>query len=975
MGGALLGGKGGFGSILKDAGKSGPSQQTRDFGMCRDLYGRRLVSVNNEIRLRVFFSRDEQEKRKRLGDAYEEPAPTGLAGWHLGLPSWAEGISSKPGKGSFKQARRKTAVCRDWQYARSEGRKAPEGAPRWWGCPRGQRCEFAHGEEELRSEAKLLAAERTREAARDAAAASLDKYTSGLYVYGRGGDDEYEDRERQSNGGGNGGGAGRSMMASVLQGLRAQAGWKAAHGGAASAAAASSAAGPLSVAAAVAGAASSVGGKRSRAAAGLTGAGAGGSSVSAADMVGRVGFQPVGWALPLLDSSIVAAAAAGSAALELTPPAAVIEYLPHATSCLVAASSAGSSAAGDDASAAVAPPAATAARPEAAADAAAGTAGAIDAAGAIAEIEGRADFGTVLAAGIVCLPPALPAASSAADAAAGAGGRVCVSYYYEVEVVTGGVAQVGWCTGAFLRAARVPAPAAAAGSASSTSAAGVITLPGGLRMGGSGTTGAQHASAGAVASAAAGAGHGAAGDEEGNGIGDDASSWAYDGCRGLKWHGAAEPYPAAAAMTASGAGAASGDGAAARTLAAAQSADSELSAAADAASAPGANSTADPSVREYVPERVWREGDVVGCLLTLTVPPAASPEASMQGDGASGDAAGAAAAVGSAAPADSDAASPQLQRTVQAEIRYTLNGVNLGTAFSEALQVPVGALTQLSSQLSSTLPDAGAASTASATVAREAPVPADALFVPALSLEAGEIVRLNLGQAGFAYARPAHGGSGEVEVALATATGAAAAAAAAVGGDAAGAAASAAGVEAIDSFLSALPCYSARLPAGTTPAPSADASASDAAAAAASDSLLAAAKRPRRQAGDESSHVGQPSATAPGAVAPRNAETIAAEPPAAHATGAAGAACAALAAPDAPAEPRAIDLSAVASERALADAGYTLEDLKLSLAARGLKAGGTWAERAQRLLAVRGLSPEQIPAKLRGPGFPGPALR
>jgi hypothetical protein len=953
MGGALLGGKGGFGSILKDAGKSGPSQQTRDFGMCRDLYGRRLVSVNNEIRLRVFFSRDEQEKRKRLGDAYEEPAPTGLAGWHLGLPSWAEGISSKPGKGSFKQARRKTAVCRDWLYARSEGRKAPEGAPRWWGCPRGQRCEFAHGEEELRSEAKLLAAERTREAAREAAAASLDKYTSGLYVYGRGGDDEYEDRERHS--GGSGSGAGRSMMASVLQGLRAQAGGKVANGAAAAAAAVSAAAANLSVAAAVAGAASSVGGKRSRAAAGLGGAGAGGAAVSAADLLGRVGFQPVGWALPLLDT---AAAAASGAALE-PALAADIEYLPHATSCLVAAS-AGRSA---DAAAAAVPTEAVAAGSGAASDAAAGAAGATDAVGAIAEIEGRADFGTVLAAGIVCLPPALPATSAATHAAAAnASGRVCISYYYEVEVVTGGVAQVGWCTGAFLRAARVPAPAAA-GLASTTSSTGVVSFPGGLRMGGAGTTGTLHSpAASASAGATAGAANDAAGDEEGNGVGDDASSWAYDGCRGLKWHGAAEPYPAAS--PAAGASAASTSSAAAANLATAKSAGSGLAVAADAASAAGALTT-DPSVREYVPERVWREGDVVGCLLTLAVLPAGSAEAGMQAIGTSVDAAGAASA--DASTAGDDAAS-QRHRTVQAEVRYTLNGVDLGAAFSETLQVPIGALTQLPG----TRTAAGAAPASA--VAREAAVPADALFAPALSLEAGEIVRLNLGQAGFAYARPGHGGSGEVEIAIATAT--RAAPAAADGDNAAAPAGSVAGVEALHSFLTALPCYSARLPvvAAPAPAPADEAPASGAAASAASDSLVAAAKRPRRQAGSDSMNVGQSSVTAPDAPAPRSTANASAVGTTVHATGSDDALSAALAAP-APAEPRNIDLSAVASEKALADAGYTLEELKQALAARGLKVGGTWAERAQRLLAVRGLVPEQIPAKLRGPGFPGPALR
>ncbi len=41
----------------------------------------------------------------------------------------------------------------------------PPDAPRWWGCPKGQQCDWAHGEEELRSDAKIAAAEARREAA------------------------------------------------------------------------------------------------------------------------------------------------------------------------------------------------------------------------------------------------------------------------------------------------------------------------------------------------------------------------------------------------------------------------------------------------------------------------------------------------------------------------------------------------------------------------------------------------------------------------------------------------------------------------------------------------------------------------------------------------------------------------------------------------------------------------------------------
>jgi hypothetical protein len=58
----------------------------------------------------------------------------------------------------------------------------------------------------------------------------------------------------------------------------------------------------------------------------------------------------------------------------------------------------------------------------------------------------------------------------------------------------------------------------------------------------------------------------------------------------------------------------------------------------------------------------------------------------------------------------------------------------------------------------------------------------------------------------------------------------------------------------------------------------------------------------------------------------------------------------------------------------LAALGAGLDDLKSLLVRRGLKAGGTWAERAERLLAVRGMAAGDVPKKLQGPGFPGPDM-
>lgn len=67
------------------------------------------------------------------------------------VPTWAE---IRPGKQSgYMKQRRKTALCRQWLDARQH-RLPPRGAPRWWGCPRGKDCDWAHGEEELRGQVR-----------------------------------------------------------------------------------------------------------------------------------------------------------------------------------------------------------------------------------------------------------------------------------------------------------------------------------------------------------------------------------------------------------------------------------------------------------------------------------------------------------------------------------------------------------------------------------------------------------------------------------------------------------------------------------------------------------------------------------------------------------------------------------------------------------------------------------------------------
>ncbi|KAJ0409135.1 hypothetical protein ATCC90586_002846 [Pythium insidiosum] len=149
----LLGGKGGFGAMLRSMGKGSAGKATTNFGACRDLHGRRLRHVNQEVQMQKWREESElREQRAKAGvtaqEMMDDETPSGIPGWYLAVPSWAEGI-----KKSYMKRRRNTTLCRHWVQARSDGRTPPPNAPRWWGCPRGRDCDFAHGEDELRGEA------------------------------------------------------------------------------------------------------------------------------------------------------------------------------------------------------------------------------------------------------------------------------------------------------------------------------------------------------------------------------------------------------------------------------------------------------------------------------------------------------------------------------------------------------------------------------------------------------------------------------------------------------------------------------------------------------------------------------------------------------------------------------------------------------------------------------------------------------
>ena len=173
--GGLCGGKGGFGAQLRALARQKATRKTTDFGACRDLSGRRLRHVNDEILLQKW------KEAKDRGESFDADAQTatGISLWYLSAPSWSEGITIDKRK-VFMKPRLKTKMCLDWLRAR-EHREAPEGAPAHWGCPRGRRCEFAHGEEELRGEAHTQIVEAKARERRDEQARKRDSYMDVLH--------------------------------------------------------------------------------------------------------------------------------------------------------------------------------------------------------------------------------------------------------------------------------------------------------------------------------------------------------------------------------------------------------------------------------------------------------------------------------------------------------------------------------------------------------------------------------------------------------------------------------------------------------------------------------------------------------------------------------------------------------------------------------------------------------------------------
>lgn len=86
----IRGGKGGFGSLLKGQSKKAAAKTTLDFGACRDLSGRRLRHINDEIKLRKWHQALSIKKQGiDINEDEHYKTKSGIENWFLDIPNWA----------------------------------------------------------------------------------------------------------------------------------------------------------------------------------------------------------------------------------------------------------------------------------------------------------------------------------------------------------------------------------------------------------------------------------------------------------------------------------------------------------------------------------------------------------------------------------------------------------------------------------------------------------------------------------------------------------------------------------------------------------------------------------------------------------------------------------------------------------------------------------------------------------------------
>ena len=139
---AIRGGKGGFGTLLRGQSRQAGAKRTVDFGACRDLSGRRLRHVNDELKLRKWKELEEAKKRSSSSSRIHGATaagggsdaataatshhhlaemelsslrtPSGIRNWHLSIPSWSD-MASTSNKGRRKTEKQLEREVRGYQ--------------------------------------------------------------------------------------------------------------------------------------------------------------------------------------------------------------------------------------------------------------------------------------------------------------------------------------------------------------------------------------------------------------------------------------------------------------------------------------------------------------------------------------------------------------------------------------------------------------------------------------------------------------------------------------------------------------------------------------------------------------------------------------------------------------------------------------------------------------------------------------------
>ena len=108
----IRGGKGGFGTLLKGQSRQSSAHTTKHFHDCRNLQGQRLRHVNEQLHRQLW---QEWHDRVSAGTATKAEmlaaltnTATGIPGWHLQLPSWAEVSIKREQQNNQKLLRRWT---------------------------------------------------------------------------------------------------------------------------------------------------------------------------------------------------------------------------------------------------------------------------------------------------------------------------------------------------------------------------------------------------------------------------------------------------------------------------------------------------------------------------------------------------------------------------------------------------------------------------------------------------------------------------------------------------------------------------------------------------------------------------------------------------------------------------------------------------------------------------------------------------